>query len=144
MALEIGARINAIEAEDQDSVTRKIDFSGVNVLYFYPKDDTPGCTKEACGFRDDISEFADRGVRVWGVSTDGVASHKKFTEKYKLNFPLLSDKDKKICKAFDVPATLTAKRITYIIVDSIVVYVDPAVRPEGHSRALLEKIDELT
>lgn len=70
------------------------------VLYFYPKDDTPGCTKEACSFRDGIHEFEKRGVAVVGVSKDSVKSHKKFAEKYHLNFPLLSDESKEMIKAY--------------------------------------------
>jgi peroxiredoxin Q/BCP len=68
-----------------------LDFRGVTVLYFYPKDDTPGCTAEACSFRDDLKEFERRGVKVYGVSTDDAASHKKFAQKFGLNFPLLAD-----------------------------------------------------
>jgi peroxiredoxin Q/BCP len=72
------------------------------LLYFYPKDDTPGCTTEACGFRDFRYKLQDEGVEVIGISKDSVKSHKKFAEKYKLPFPLLSDEDKTICEAFGV------------------------------------------
>jgi len=73
------------------------DFAGKNViLYFYPKDDTPGCTKEACGFRDAWADLRKAGVVVLGVSADGAASHQKFASKYKLPFPLLSDVDRKV------------------------------------------------
>lgn len=73
------------------------DFKGKNViLYFYPRDDTPGCTKEACAFRDGFSEFKKRGAVVLGLSTDSVKSHDKFVEKFKLPFPLLADEDKKL------------------------------------------------
>lgn len=71
------------------------------VLYFYPKDDTPGCTREACGFRDAIKTYQDKGIIILGVSKDSVTSHKKFADKYKLNFPLLSDEDKKVIKAYE-------------------------------------------
>src|SRR6516225_11689698 len=71
------------------------DFKGKNViLYFYPRDDTPGCTKEACGFRDHFAKFKERGAVVLGVSTDSAQSHDKFIEKFKLPFPLLADEDK--------------------------------------------------
>ncbi len=70
------------------------------VLYFYPKDDTPGCTKEACNFRDSLQELNNLGVVILGVSKDSVASHKKFSEKYHLNFPLLSDESKETIKAY--------------------------------------------
>jgi peroxiredoxin Q/BCP len=71
------------------------------VLYFYPKDDTPGCTKEACNFRDSFHELERLGVQILGVSKDSVPSHKKFAEKYHLNFPILSDESKKIIHAYD-------------------------------------------
>jgi thioredoxin-dependent peroxiredoxin len=77
------------------------DFKGQHVVvYFYPKDDTPGCTKEACGFRDHWKELQKAGVVVMGVSPDGGASHAKFAAKYKLNFPLLSDPDRKVMTAW--------------------------------------------
>src|SRR5438105_2497681 len=79
------------------------DFKGKNViLYFYPKDDTPGCTKEACAFRDGFAEFKKRGAVIFGVSTDSVKSHDKFIEKFKLPFALLADEDKKIVEAYGV------------------------------------------
>lgn len=79
-------------------------FRGKNdvVLYFYPKDDTPGCTKEACSFRDDLSVFKKKGVAVLGVSLDDLASHSKFQKKYDLNFPLLSDPDHKVSETYGV------------------------------------------
>lgn len=70
------------------------------IVYFYPKDDTPGCTKEACNFRDSRHEFTKRGVEIVGISKDSVASHKKFVEKYTLDFPLLSDPEHKIIEAY--------------------------------------------
>ena len=77
------------------------DFKGKKiVLYFYPKDDTPGCTKEACGFQENLNPIKAMGVEVIGVSPDGIGSHKKFKEKYGLNFILLSDPDKKVAEAY--------------------------------------------
>src|SRR2546427_4397138 len=77
------------------------DFAGKNViLYFYPRDDTPGCTKEACGFRDAWKELAKQGTVVLGVSSDGAESHKKFIAKYKLPFTLLSDPDRKVMEKY--------------------------------------------
>lgn len=70
------------------------------ILYFYPKDDTPGCTKEACVFRDSFAELQKMGVQILGVSKDSTASHKKFAEKYHLNFPILSDESKEVIKAY--------------------------------------------
>jgi len=87
------------------------------VLYFYPKDDTPGCTKEACSFRDNIRSLRDLGAEIVGVSIDSVESHKKFREKYNLPFPLLSDKDKRIATAYGVlkEGGTSASRVTFII-----------------------------
>lgn len=70
------------------------------VVYFYPKDDTPGCTKEACGFRESSQVYREKGIVILGVSKDSVASHKKFSEKYHLNFPILSDENKKVIKGY--------------------------------------------
>ena len=79
------------------------DYLGKKVLlYFYPKDDTPGCTTEACTFRDGYKEFQDMGLVILGVSADAVKSHKKFAEKFDLPFPLLSDEHKEVCEAYDV------------------------------------------
>ena len=85
------------------------------VLYFYPKDDTPGCTIEACKFRDSLEELQQLGVVILGVSKDSVASHKKFAEKYHLNFPVLSDESKETIKAYDAWGALGTRRITYLI-----------------------------
>ncbi len=87
------------------------------VLYFYPKDDTPGCTKEACSFRDQYEDFKDAGAVVIGVSSDSGESHSKFTEKYKLPFTLLSDRGGAVRKLYGVPATLglLPGRVTFVI-----------------------------
>ena len=87
------------------------------VLYFYPKDDTPGCTKEACSFRDSIKSLEGLDTEIVGVSLDSVDSHKKFKEKYHLPFPLLSDKDKRIATAYGVlkEGGTSASRVTFII-----------------------------
>jgi thioredoxin-dependent peroxiredoxin len=85
------------------------------VLYFYPKDDTPGCTKEAQGFRDAYPEYQGKEMVVLGVSMDDETSHQQFTEKYGLPFQLLADTDGAICKAYDVDGGGYAKRVTYVI-----------------------------
>lgn len=89
---------------DQNGQTHSLnDYSGKKVLlYFYPKDDTPGCTKEACGFRDSLNDLKDKGVQVIGISCDDVASHKKFADKFHLNFPLLADTEKQVVNAYGV------------------------------------------
>ena len=97
MALELGKKAPAFSLVDENGNSVKLgDFAGKNViLYFYPKDDTPGCTKEACGFRDLWKEIQKKNAVVLGVSPDGGAAHQKFRAKYKLPFTLLSDPDKK-------------------------------------------------
>ena len=91
MALTIGDRAPEIALEDQDGVLRRRDelHDKVLVLFFYPKDDTPGCTAEACAFRDTYSSFEALGAAVWGVSSDDAVSHRKFAQRYQLPFPLL-------------------------------------------------------
>jgi peroxiredoxin Q/BCP len=102
MAIEEGKKAPAFALADAEG--KKVglgDFAGKDViLYFYPKDDTPGCTKEACGFRDGWRELQKLGAVVLGVSADNAESHKKFAAKYKLPFPLLSDPDRKVMQAY--------------------------------------------
>ena len=123
------------------------DFKGKNVvLYFYPKDDTPGCTREACAFRDHFAEFKKRGVVVLGVSTDSVKSHDKFVEKFKLPFTLLADEDKKIATAYGVWGEknfmgrkyLGTHRVTFLIgPDGRIKKIWPKVKPEEHAADVL-------
>ncbi len=144
MALAEGTVAPKIETVDQDGKRVTLDFQGITVLYFYPKDDTPGCTAEACSFRDDLQEFVRRGIRVYGVSTDDAESHKKFAQKYGLNFTLLADPNKKICRAYDVLNLLGfAQRVTFIIKDGVIARVFPKVSPNGHSHEVLQALDEL-
>jgi peroxiredoxin Q/BCP len=100
--LKTGDNAPAFEAVDQDGNPISLrDYSGKKlVLYFYPKDDTPGCTAEACNLRDNYALLLKKGYKIVGVSADDDRSHKKFIEKYVLPFPLISDKDKKILKAY--------------------------------------------
>ena len=110
------------------------------VLYFYPKDDTPGCTAEACGLRDNFTAFRKLNAIVYGVSYDSVESHQKFIEKYKLPFRLISDKDKGIAKAYGADGLLYAKRMTFVIDKTgKIAWINPAVDPTTHS-AELEKV----
>ena len=123
------------------------DFKGKNVvLYFYPKDDTPGCTKEACAFRDHFAEFGKKGAVVLGVSIDPVKAHDKFVEKYKLPFTLLADEDKKIIDAYGVWGQksfmgrkyLGTFRVTFLIgPDGVIKRIWPAVKPEEHAEEVL-------
>lgn len=104
MALQPGKPAPPFSLPDQDGTIHNLkDYAGKKVLlYFYPKDNTPGCTEEACNFRDRLNELQDHGVQVLGVSKDGVGSKKKFAEKFQLNFPLLADEDKKLAETYDV------------------------------------------
>lgn len=104
ITLKIGDKAPDFKLEDNNGhIVKLSDFKGKKViLYFYPKDDTPGCTKEACSFRDNIPDFRKLKAEVLGVSNDDVASHEKFRKKYSLNFNLLSDVDKKVSKEYGV------------------------------------------
>jgi thioredoxin-dependent peroxiredoxin len=122
------------------------------VLYFYPKDDTPGCTKEACSFRDANREMQKRGAVVLGVSTDSVASHQKFAEKYGLSYPLLSDTDATVSQLYGVYGEknmygkkyLGVNRETFLIdKDGIVRKIWHKVKPEEHANEVLETIESL-
>jgi thioredoxin-dependent peroxiredoxin len=115
------------------------------VLYFYPMDDTPGCTKEACNFRDNLGRLTELGVQVIGVSVDNYQSHKRFANKFKLDFPLLSDPTKKVTKAYGALAFYRlAKRMTFIIdKQGKVRKIFPKVNPAGHIDEIIEALREL-
>jgi len=123
------------------------DFKGNSViLYFYPKDDTPGCTKEACAFRDHFADFKKQSAVVLGVSTDPVKSHDKFVEKFKLPFTLLADEDKKIVEAYGVWGQksfmgrkyMGTHRVTFLIgPDGRIKKIWPKVKPEEHAEEVL-------
>ena len=120
MALvEPGKKAPAFSLNDQSGTTHTLsDYAGrAVILYFYPKDDTPGCTKEACAFRDQYEDLKDAGAEVIGVSSDGGASHEKFATKYKLPFVLVSDNGGVVRKQYGVPATLglLPGRVTFVI-----------------------------
>lgn len=142
----------AFALPDQENVTHKLaDYAGKwVVLYFYPKDDTPGCTKEACNFRDNGHQFAQKGVVILGVSKDTVASHKKFGAKYHLTFPLLADPEKKVIKAYEAWGIKKfmgrefegTKRITYLIdPKGVIVKAYDKVNPLSHAGKILEDLN---
>ena len=125
---ESGERIGACDLEG-----RKV------VLYFYPKDDTPGCTKEACAFRDRIEDYRREGIGVYGVSTDSPESHREFREKHGLNFPPLTDGDGEAAAALGVLGEGgVARRITFLLDDGKIERVYPEVSPESHADEILE------
>lgn len=122
------------------------------VLYFYPRDDTPGCTKEACAFRDQKAKLKKLGAQVLGVSTDSVESHQKFRDKYKLNFPLLADPDHKVSEKYGAwreknmygKKSMGIQRSTYLIdADGKVAHVWKRVKVEGHDEQVLNALAEL-
>jgi peroxiredoxin Q/BCP len=130
----------SVAASDGTTVHLK-DYVGKGsiILYFYPKDDTPGCTKEACGIRDAFGEFKGMDATVFGVSFDSVESHKKFIEKYNLPFVLLADTDKKVAKTYGVAEdnSVVARRVTFVINKAgKIAFVNPNVNPATHAAEL--------
>ncbi len=116
---------------------------GPIVLYFYPKDDTPGCTAEACGFRDDFTAFRRLNATIIGVSYDDLESHKKFISKYNLPFPLASDTDHSVAQAYGVAGYGKAERATFVIgKDGKIIYVNRKVDPHNHSQEIQEVIGQ--
>ncbi|MBF4492837.1 peroxiredoxin [Flavobacterium sp. JLP] len=117
------------------------------VIYFYPKDNTPGCTTEACSFRDQYEDFKDLGAEVIGISSDSVKSHNKFANKHKLPFILLSDQDKRLRHLFGVRDTLFGLlpgRVTYVIdKNGVVIYIFDSMNAAKHISKALETIKEL-
>lgn len=120
------------------------DFRGKKlVLYFYPKDDTPGCTVEACGLRDQYQKIREQGAEVLGVSVDSTASHQKFTEKYHLPFPLLADTDKSVSKAYGVlnEKSNTSRRVTFLIDQhGKILKTFETVKPDQHPQEILDAL----
>ena len=117
--IDVGQPAPAFErvAHDGSTISTRPPLAKVLVLYFYPKDETPGCTKEACSFRDSYEDFVKAGAEVIGVSGDSVAKHHSFAEHHRLPFTLLADEGNKLRKAYGVPATLwiLPGRVTYVI-----------------------------
>lgn len=143
MALAIGTAAPAFTAKDTNGNTVSLsDLAGKTVvLYFYPKDDTPGCTKQACSFRDSYSEYQGKDIVVLGVSKDDETSHQQFTQKFNLPFPLLADTDGSIIKAYDVDGGGYAKRVTYVIDGTgKIIHVDSSVNTTSHASDILAAI----
>jgi peroxiredoxin Q/BCP len=139
--------------DDTNTLRRLSDFRGRKViLYFYPKDDTPGCTTEACNFRDDYSAYEKANVVILGVSPDSVQSHVKFKKKYNLPFPLLADEGHKVCDLYGVwgPKKFMGKayegvsRTTFLIDENgMILRVFENVRPAAHSEEVLAAFEQL-
>ncbi len=151
MLLEINSPAPDFSLEDETGKVHTLsEFRGKPVvLYFYPKDDTPGCTTEACSFRDDYDTYTEAGVTILGVSPDSVSSHAKFKQKYNLPFSLLADTGHKICdeygtwgrKKFMGKEYDGVLRTTYLIgADGNILKVFPDVKPAGHSMQVLEAV----
>ena len=151
MILEAGNQAPDFEFQDSQGDLRKLsDYSGQTiVVYFYPKDDTPGCTKEACSFRDSYHDFKTAGVEVIGISPDSVKSHSKFSEKHDLPFILLSDPEHKVCEAYGVWGLKKfmgreyygVLRTTFVIgPDGKIKKVFKNVKPADHSHEVLEAV----
>jgi thioredoxin-dependent peroxiredoxin len=152
--LKVGDKAPAFSLKNTEGKTVKLsDFKGKKVvLYFYPKDNTPGCTKEACGFRDDFAQLKKRGVEVLGVSGDDQNSHQKFTEKFSLPFTLLSDPDHEMMEKYGAwgeknmygKKSMGVLRITYIIdEEGKIAHLFKKVKTDTHSQDVLKVIDAM-
>jgi len=140
MSLAVGTKAPTFTTQDTSGKTVSLEnYAGKTVvLYFYPKDDTPGCTKQACSFRDSYSAYQDKDITVFGVSMDNVASHQKFTEKFNLPFPLLADTNGAIAKAYGVDGGGYAKRVTFVIDETgKVAKVYDTVKTDTHASDIL-------
>lgn len=147
MALSVGDTAPSFTVKDTNGNTVSLaDYAGKTVvLYFYPKDDTPGCTKEACSFRDNYQQYLDKGITVFGVSMDNEASHKAFTDKFSLPFPLLADTDGTLTRAYDVlgdfNGTPYSQRVTYVIgPDGKISQVYTTINTETHAADIFAAI----
>jgi thioredoxin-dependent peroxiredoxin len=144
MSLSVGATAPNFTVKDTHGNSVSLaDYSGKTVvLYFYPKDDTPGCTKEACSFRDNYSVYQGKDITVFGVSRDDEASHQAFTSKFNLPFPLLADTDGALTQAYDVDGGGYSKRVTYVIdgAGKIVKVYDGTVKTETHATDILAEL----
>ncbi len=147
--LKAGDKLPQFSLKQTDgTIVKSTDWKGKKVvLYFYPKDDTPGCTKEACSIRDSHKRLLKQGVTVYGISPDSVESHVKFTDKYNLPFPLLSDLDHKVAEKFGVwveknmygKKSMGIARTTFVIgEDGKIAEVIAKVDTEAHAEQLLE------
>jgi thioredoxin-dependent peroxiredoxin len=149
--IEMGQKAPDFSLPDQEGkIHRLSDYKGKPVvLYFYPKDDTPGCTKEACSFRDSYAEYKNAGIQVFGISADDQESHSKFIHKYNLPFVLLSDTDKKVVKEYDVWTEKInygkkywgiARKTFLIDKNGNITHIFDKVKPDEHAQEVLQKL----
>ncbi|GAB4327124.1 MAG: thioredoxin-dependent thiol peroxidase [Dehalococcoidia bacterium] len=154
VTLEAGDRAPPFRLPDQDGTVHDLaDYAGRTVvLYFYPRDNTPGCTKEACSFRDHFAALQDEGAVVLGVSTDSAASHRRFREQHQLPFPLLVDEGARVASAYGAwgektlygNTTIGMTRSTFIIgPDGTLLKVWKRARADGHGEAVLKALRDL-
>ena len=138
------------DGEGKDVTLSKLKGKKV-VLYFYPRDDTPGCTKEACEFRDKLARVKKKGALVFGISKDDEKSHQKFSEKFQLNFPLLSDAEGKVIEKYGAwgEKSMYGKKFMGIVRSTFIIdeegrimKVFPRVTPEGHAEEVLKALEE--
>ena len=143
MTLQEGDQLPEFTLQNQDGETVSSEDMNEALIYFYPKASTPGCTKQACNFRDNISDLENAGTTVYGISTDTVEKQKKFHDENSLNFDLLADKDKEVAKKFGVfrKVMRVAERTTFLIRDGEIVKVFEKVDPEEHIEEVLDYLD---
>src|SRR6478735_2090329 len=141
-SLQVGAAAPEISAVDQEGKTvnfKDVYAKGPTLVYFYPKADTPGCTKQACSIRDDWSALKEKGIQVLGVSGDKPEAQKAFQDKYKLPFTLIADSEGKVAQAFGVPFNNgIAKRESFLVKDGKVVWTMPKASTAGHAQDVLK------
>lgn len=145
--IDLGAELPAVSVPDQDGTVvdlRKEGGRGLTLVYFYPKADTPGCTKQACSLRDSYAALHERGVRIFGVSGDDSAAQKAFETKYRLPFRLLADTEKKVMDAFGVPHTgRFASRQAFLFKDGKMVWRDLTASTGEQAKDVLEALEKL-
>jgi peroxiredoxin Q/BCP len=143
--LAIGAKLPVVSQKNQDEVPialADVEASGWLLVYFYPKADTPGCTKQACSLRDAFAMLTEKGLKVLGVSNDSPKSQKAFREKYQLPFDLLADEDATIVKAFGVPTTMGfAKRQAFLFKNGTLVWLDLSASTDQQAADVLKVIE---
>jgi peroxiredoxin Q/BCP len=143
--LPVGSVAPDLEGKDGSGAVVKLSVQNRQgryaIVFFYPKDDTPGCTREANGFRDANDRYADAGVAIFGVSRDSEASHRAFQDKYGLPFALVADPSGAVQRAYRVPGTVVAKRVSFLVApDGKIARVWPDVDPGAHASEVLAEI----